>query len=59
MANLQPSTTSVTVPGNATPIISGGTGLAAEYAPGKGKELLPIPQTTLDTDAALKQNSGY
>ena len=25
---------------------SAGTGLAAEYVPGRGKELLPIPQST-------------
>ncbi|MDO7874469.1 RagB/SusD family nutrient uptake outer membrane protein [Hymenobacter sp. ASUV-10] len=37
----------------------GGGGLAAEYLPGKGKELLPIPQATLDTDPALRQNFGY
>ena len=37
----------------------GGGGLASEYVPGKGKELLPIPQATLDTDKALHQNFGY
>ncbi|GAB3729851.1 RagB/SusD family nutrient uptake outer membrane protein [Hymenobacter agri] len=57
VANLQPNGTSVTL-GTST-VISAGTGMAAEYLPGLGKELLPIPQTTLDTDPALKQNSGY
>jgi hypothetical protein len=57
VANLQPSGTSVTI--GTTTVISIGSGMAAEYAPGQGKELLPIPQTTLDTDPALKQNAGY
>jgi hypothetical protein len=57
VANLQPNGTSVTI--GATTVISIGSGMAAEYAPGQGKELLPIPQTTLDTDPALKQNAGY
>ena len=57
VSNLQPSGTSVTI-GTVT-TVSAGNGLAAEYAPGLGKELLPIPQTTLDTDRALKQNAGY
>ncbi|WP_151089097.1 RagB/SusD family nutrient uptake outer membrane protein [Hymenobacter baengnokdamensis] len=38
---------------------STGTGLAAEYVPSAGKELLPIPQSTIDVDPALTQNSGY
>jgi hypothetical protein len=42
-----------------TSATSTGQGLAAEYVPGQGKELLPIPQSTIDTDPALKQNSGY
>lgn len=37
----------------------GGTGLAADFEPNKGKELLPIPQSTLDTDPKVKQNFGY
>ena len=37
----------------------GGTGLAAEFLPNAGKELMPIPQSTLDTDPNLKQNFGY
>ncbi|RYU77235.1 RagB/SusD family nutrient uptake outer membrane protein [Hymenobacter persicinus] len=37
----------------------GGTGLAADFEAGKGKELLPIPQSTLDTDPNVKQNFGY
>jgi hypothetical protein len=57
VANLRPQGTVVTV--GTTPTTSGGTGLAAEYVAGQGKELLPIPQTTLDSDAALKQNFGY
>ncbi len=43
----------------ATTVASTGSGMAAEFVPGQGRELLPIPQTTLDTDPALKQNSGY
>ncbi|GAB3634960.1 RagB/SusD family nutrient uptake outer membrane protein [Hymenobacter arcticus] len=42
-----------------TTAASTGTGLAAEYVAGQGKELLPIPQSTIDTDPALKQNAGY
>jgi hypothetical protein len=57
VANLRPQGTMVPV--GSTTTTSGGTGLAAEYLPNLGKELLPIPQTTLDTDAALKQNFGY
>jgi len=57
VANLRPLSTVVTV-GTASATSNGG-GLAAEYLPNLGKELLPIPQTTLDTDAALKQNFGY
>ncbi|MVN75147.1 RagB/SusD family nutrient uptake outer membrane protein [Hymenobacter sp. HMF4947] len=53
VANLRPNGTAVGT------ITSTGTGMAAEYLPGQGKELLPIPQTTLDTDPALKQNFGY
>lgn len=57
VANLQPSGTAVKV--GTTTVNSTGSGMAAEYIAGQGKELLPIPQTTLDTDPALKQNSGY
>lgn len=57
VANLQPNGTAVRV--GATTVNSTGSGLAAEYVAGQGKELLPIPQTTLDTDPALKQNFGY
>jgi len=53
VANTQPSGTSYL----GSP--STGTGLAAEYVEKAGKELLPIPQSTIDVDPALKQNSGY
>ncbi|GAC1587453.1 MAG: RagB/SusD family nutrient uptake outer membrane protein [Hymenobacter sp.] len=33
--------------------------VAADFAPNAGKELMPIPQGSLDTDRNLKQNSGY
>lgn len=65
VANLQPNGTAVpftTTSGGTTTTVtvnSTGAGMAAEYVPGQGKELLPIPQTTLDTDPALKQNFGY
>ncbi|MGI4744105.1 MAG: RagB/SusD family nutrient uptake outer membrane protein [Janthinobacterium lividum] len=65
VANLQPNGTVVSVSTTTggvtttTVVNSTGTGMAAEYVAGQGKELLPIPQTTLDTDPALKQNSGY
>ncbi|RZK29019.1 MAG: RagB/SusD family nutrient uptake outer membrane protein, partial [Hymenobacter sp.] len=51
VSNLQPQGTVVVI--GTTTTTSGGTGLAAEYVPGQGKELLPIPQTTIDTDNAL------
>jgi hypothetical protein len=57
VGNLQPNGTVVNVSG--TSVNSTGAGMAAEYVPGAGKELLPIPQTTLDTDPAIKQNFGY
>jgi hypothetical protein len=57
IGNLQPNGTVVNVGG--TSVNSTGAGMAAEYLPGTGKELLPIPQTTLDTDPAIKQNFGY
>lgn len=65
VANLQPNGTvvpiSTTTGGTTTTtnVNSAGAGMAAEYIAGQGKELLPIPQTTLDTDPALKQNFGY
>jgi hypothetical protein len=65
VANLQPNGTVVpftTTSGGTTTTVtvnSTGAGLAAEYVTGQGKELLPVPQTTLDTDPALKQNFGY
>ena len=65
VANLQPNGTPVTISTTTgsttttTTVNSTGTGMAAEYVTGQGKELLPIPQTTLDTDPALKQNFGY
>lgn len=33
--------------------------LASEYRANAGKELLPYPQTTIDTDPNVKQNFGY
>ncbi len=57
IANTRPAGTSATI--GTTTAASAGTGLAAEYVPGKGKELLPIPQSTLSSDPALKQNFGY
>ncbi len=57
VANTMPAGATYTF--NGTAAASTGTGLAAEYVAGQGKELLPIPQSTIDTDPALKQNSGY
>ena len=57
VGNLRPSGTVVVV--GSTSVNSVGSGIAAEYVTGQGKELLPIPQTTLDTDPALVQNFGY
>ncbi|RPD44943.1 RagB/SusD family nutrient uptake outer membrane protein [Hymenobacter sediminis] len=57
LANLRPAGTSYTL--GTTTASSTGTGLAAEYVPGQGKELLPIPQSTLASDPALVQNTGY
>ena len=59
VANTRPSGTAYTLPGATTPATSIGSGLAAQYEPGKGKELLPIPQATINADPALKQNFGY
>ena len=57
VANTRPSGRSVTV--GTTSATSTGTGLAAEYVPNAGKELLPIPQSTIAADPALVQNAGY
>jgi hypothetical protein len=57
LANLRPAGTSFTL--GTTTATSIGSGLAAEYVPGQGKELLPIPQATIVADPALKQNFGY
>ncbi|MBX0290398.1 RagB/SusD family nutrient uptake outer membrane protein [Hymenobacter sp. HSC-4F20] len=57
LANLRPAGTSYTL--GTTTASSTATGLAAEYVPGQGKELLPIPQSTLASDPALVQNFGY
>ncbi|RSK43411.1 RagB/SusD family nutrient uptake outer membrane protein [Hymenobacter perfusus] len=57
IANTRPTGTTATV--GTTTATSIGSGLAAEYVPGQGKELLPIPQSTLSADPALKQNFGY
>ncbi|MDO7848304.1 RagB/SusD family nutrient uptake outer membrane protein [Hymenobacter sp. M29] len=60
VANTKPAGTVYTL-NAATPVTatSIGSGLAAEYVPGRGKELLPIPSATLSADPALKQNFGY
>ncbi|MBC6610111.1 RagB/SusD family nutrient uptake outer membrane protein [Hymenobacter sp. BT507] len=57
VANTMPAGATYTL--GATTEKSTGAGLAAEYVPGKGKELLPIPQATLSSDPALTQNFGY
>jgi hypothetical protein len=57
VANTQPAGTSFTLGTTTAPSI--GSGLAAQYVPGQGKELLPIPQSTLISDPALVQNFGY
>ncbi|GAB2957084.1 RagB/SusD family nutrient uptake outer membrane protein [Hymenobacter coalescens] len=61
IANTKPvnTTYSLTIGTTTTTATSTAAGLAAEYLPGKGKELLPIPQATLAADPALKQNFGY
>lgn len=60
VANTKPSGTSYRLPGStAAAVTSIGSGLAAEYVPAKGKELLPIPQSTISADPALTQNYGY
>lgn len=57
IANTKPASTPYTL-GTST-AASQGSGLAAEYVPGQGKELLPIPQSTLAADNKLVQNFGY
>jgi hypothetical protein len=57
VANTRPVGTRVTI--GTTTATSNGGGLAAEYVPGMGKELLPIPQSTIASDPALNQNFGY
>jgi hypothetical protein len=57
IANTKPVNTSYTL--GTTTAVSLGTGLAAEYLPNAGKELLPIPQSTLAADNKLVQNFGY
>ncbi|KUG07456.1 RagB/SusD family nutrient uptake outer membrane protein [Solirubrum puertoriconensis] len=57
VANTRPAGTTYRL--GTTNATSTATGLAAEYVPNRGKELLPIPQATLSADPALKQNFGY
>ncbi|MBD2715225.1 RagB/SusD family nutrient uptake outer membrane protein [Microvirga sp. STR05] len=57
VANTRPAGATYTL--GTTSATSTATGLAAEYVPGQGKELLPIPQSTLVADPALVQNFGY
>ena len=57
VANTRPAGTAFTL--GTVSATSTGAGLAAEYLPGLGKELLPIPQSTIAADPALKQNFGY
>lgn len=57
IANTLPTGSAATV-GSVT-VASTGSGLAAEFLPNQGKELLPFPQSTLDADPALMQNFGY
>jgi hypothetical protein len=59
VANTKPVGTSYALPGSTTRVVSTAQGLAAEYVPGKGKELLPIPQSTISADPVLMQNAGY
>jgi len=59
VANTKPANTTYVITPGAAVETSIGSGLAAEYVPGKGKELLPIPQSTLLSDQALNQNFGY
>ncbi|MBT2558775.1 RagB/SusD family nutrient uptake outer membrane protein [Hymenobacter sp. ISL-91] len=57
VADTKPAGTTYTL--GSTTATSNGAGLAAEYVPGRGKELLPIPQSTISSDPALVQNFGY
>ncbi|GAB2465741.1 starch-binding protein [Hymenobacter qilianensis] len=57
IANTKPLGTSFTL--GTTTAVSLGTGLAAEYVPNAGRELLPIPQATIAADNKLVQNFGY
>lgn len=57
IANTKPARSSYTL--GTTTAVSTATGLAAEYVPNAGKELLPIPQSTLAADNKLVQNFGY
>lgn len=57
IANTKPVGTSYTL--GTTTAVSQGQGLAAEYVPNAGRELLPIPQSTLAADNKLVQNFGY
>ncbi|WP_426058834.1 RagB/SusD family nutrient uptake outer membrane protein [Hymenobacter sp. B1770] len=57
VANTRPTGTTYTL--GATTATSTGAGLAAEYMPNMGKELQPIPQSTIAADPVLKQNFGY
>jgi hypothetical protein len=57
LANIRPPGFTYTL--GTTSATSTGTGLAAEYVSGQGKELLPIPQSTLTADRKLAQNYGY
>ncbi|SET53059.1 RagB/SusD family nutrient uptake outer membrane protein [Hymenobacter actinosclerus] len=57
VADTKPAGTAYTL--GTTTATSAASGLAAEYVPGRGKELLPIPQSTISSDPALVQNFGY
>ncbi|SHL77977.1 RagB/SusD family nutrient uptake outer membrane protein [Hymenobacter psychrotolerans] len=59
VANTKPVGTSYVLTPGGNADVSVASGLAAEYVPNRGKELLPIPQSTLSSDPALVQNFGY
>jgi hypothetical protein len=59
VANTKPAGTTYSLTPGGTVETSVGSGLAAEYVPGKGKELMPIPQSTISSDPAVQQNFGY
>ncbi|WP_400192993.1 RagB/SusD family nutrient uptake outer membrane protein [Hymenobacter sp. B81] len=40
-------------------LTSNGSGVAAEYQPGRGKELLPYPAGSVDVNRNIQQNFGY